>query len=220
MRISSAGDVGIGTSSPGAKLDVQGGNLINGNGTIKTGFSYDTNGLMGTLSNHSLGVLVNSSVVARFDTSGNLGLGVTPSAWGNGASLQGDAWAISTTLGFNAAAFATNARQTAYGGSGNWVYRGTANAALYHQTGGAHQFFTAPSGTAGNAISFTQALTLSAVGNLLLGGTSDPASAAKAIVIYNGTAPTSNIAGGTLYVEAGALKYRGSSGTVTTLGAA
>jgi hypothetical protein len=61
---------------------------------------------------------------------------------------------------------------------------------------------------------------LSAVGNLLLGGTSDPTSAAKAIVIYNGTAPTGNIAGGTLYVEGGALKYRGSSGTVTTLAAA
>jgi hypothetical protein len=60
-------------------------------------------------------------------------------------------------------------------------------------------------------------MTLSGMGNLLLGGTSDPAGAAKAIVIYNGTAPTGNIAGGTLYVESGALKYRGSSGTVTTL---
>ena len=79
-------------------------------------------------------------------------------------------------------------------------------------------------GTAGStdAVQFSgsapaSALTLSAVGNLLLGGTADPTSAAKAIVIYNGTAPTGNIAGGTLYVEAGALKYRGSSGTVTTL---
>jgi hypothetical protein len=39
--------------------------------------------------------------------------------------------------------------------------------------------------------------------------------------LYNvGTAPTANITGGRLYVEAGALKYRGSGGTVTTLGAA
>ena len=36
-----------------------------------------------------------------------------------------------------------------------------------------------------------------------------------------GTVPTTNpTGGGVLYVEAGALKYRGSSGTVTTLGAA
>lgn len=34
------------------------------------------------------------------------------------------------------------------------------------------------------------------------------------------TVPTSNPEGGVLYVEAGALKYRGSSGTITTLGAA
>ena len=35
--------------------------------------------------------------------------------------------------------------------------------------------------------------------------------------IADGTAPTANVAGGQLYVEAGALKYRGSSGTVTTI---
>lgn len=44
----------------------------------------------------------------------------------------------------------------------------------------------------------------------------------KVLFIGNAlTVPTSNTAtGGILYVEAGALKYRGSSGTVTTLGAA
>jgi len=41
------------------------------------------------------------------------------------------------------------------------------------------------------------------------------------ITIFNSTAPASNAtSGGYLYVEAGALKYRGSSGTITTLGAA
>ena len=45
--------------------------------------------------------------------------------------------------------------------------------------------------------------------------------AAKVIGIGNGTAPTTSPAGmGQLYVEAGALKYRGSSGTVTTIAAA
>ncbi len=35
------------------------------------------------------------------------------------------------------------------------------------------------------------------------------------------TAPTTNpVGGGIIYAEAGALKYRGTSGTVTTLGAA
>jgi len=99
----------------------------------------------------------------------------------------------------------------------SWKYKNDGKATDYSQNNGQHEWYIAASGTAGNAITFTQALTLSAVGNLLLGGTSDPASAAKAIVIYNGTAPTGNIAGGILYVESGALKYRGSSGTVTTL---
>ena len=46
-------------------------------------------------------------------------------------------------------------------------------------------------------------------------------SAANVIGIANGTAPTTSPAGmGQLYVESGALKYRGSSGTVTTLAAA
>jgi hypothetical protein len=58
-------------------------------------------------------------------------------------------------------------------------------------------------------------------GNMLLGATSTATSSAKTIHISNGTAPTANLTGGgVLYVESGALKYRGSSGTITTLGAA
>jgi len=56
--------------------------------------------------------------------------------------------------------------------------------------------------------------------NVLLGVAAAGASAGKTIQIGNGTAPTGNITGGQLYVESGALKYRGSSGTVTTLGVA
>jgi hypothetical protein len=41
------------------------------------------------------------------------------------------------------------------------------------------------------------------------------------LLMQNGTAPAANLTGGgILYVEAGALKYRGSSGTITTIGAA
>jgi hypothetical protein len=52
-------------------------------------------------------------------------------------------------------------------------------------------------------------------------GMSIGASGLGVIGIANGTAPTTSPAGGgQLYVESGALKYRGSSGTVTTVGAA
>lgn len=57
---------------------------------------------------------------------------------------------------------------------------------------------------------------------LLTGGTGTHGGGAAVAFIANATTvPTTNPTnGGILYVEAGALKYRGSSGTVTTLGAA
>jgi len=50
---------------------------------------------------------------------------------------------------------------------------------------------------------------------------SGPAVAAYGYVfLANGSAPATPTDGGVLYVESGSLKYKGSSGTVTTLGAA
>ncbi len=60
-----------------------------------------------------------------------------------------------------------------------------------------------------------------AAANIGFGVSAWGTSAANVIGIANGTAPTTSPASmGQLYVESGALKYRGSSGTVTTLGAA
>jgi len=55
-------------------------------------------------------------------------------------------------------------------------------------------------------------------GNIFLGMTARASSAQKTLHLANATAPTGNPSGGgVLYVENGALKYRGSSGTVTTI---
>jgi hypothetical protein len=59
-----------------------------------------------------------------------------------------------------------------YDQAGNFKYIVTDSATQYRQWQGAHTWFTAPSGTAGNAITFTQAMTLDASGNLLVGITS------------------------------------------------
>ena len=68
--------------------------------------------------------------------------------------------------------------------------------------------------------SLSDAMTLNSSG-LGLGTATFGTSAARVLAIANGTAPTTSPAGiGQLYVEAGALKYRGSSGTVTTIAAA
>ena len=70
-------------------------------------------------------------------------------------------------------------------------------------------------GTTGLAVTGTGSFT----GNVGIGTTDFGTSAAKVIGIANGTAPSSSPAAmGQLYVESGALKYRGSSGTITTLG--
>jgi hypothetical protein len=59
-------------------------------------------------------------------------------------------------------------------------------------------------------------------GSVVVGATPSMGGGVGVVFIANATtAPTTNpTGGGILYVEAGALKYRGSSGTVTTLGAA
>ena len=161
------------------------------------------------------GKLVQNSGVILDDV-GNLRLGAAPSAWFGGLRVFQIGSILSLSQQSSGAvnlAFNTNEETP-----NTFTYRQTGDVAgMFSIIGNSFVWLNAPSGTAGAAISFTQAMTLSPVGNLLLGGTSDPAGAAKAIVIYNGTAPTGNIAGGTLYVESGALKYRGSSGTVTTL---
>jgi len=108
----------------------------------------------------------------RLDSSGNLGLGVTPSAWNSGAkALQ-----ISSTSSFYGTSNATLIGQNTFNNtSGNNIYLTTAAASLYQQFGGSHSWYNAASGTAGNAITFTQAMTLDASGYLVVGDTNTSA---------------------------------------------
>jgi hypothetical protein len=176
--VTSAGDVGIGTNAPAYKLDVSGSVIrLNNSGSTADIFLTDS----GTTNGHvrlrgesnAMKFITGNGISATLDSSGNLGLGVTPSAWGNGQSMQGSGWSLSTLLGTDQSGFYTNARQTAYGNfNTNWVYRTSASAVGYAQASGSHVWLTAASGTAGDAISFTQAMTLDASGNLGVGETS------------------------------------------------
>jgi hypothetical protein len=112
-----------------------------------------------------------NSTKMTLDTSGNLGLGVTPSAWsgvGSAFELKGNAYIASTS---QVLALATNCF---FNGS-NWIYKSTSNASRYETVFGENRWFTAASGTAGNAISFTQAMTLEADGDLGIGLTTPAA---------------------------------------------
>jgi hypothetical protein len=103
---------------------------------------------------------------------GNLGLGVTPSAWTSASRVLQIGGATNNRLAFNGTV--NTVSSNAYWDTTNnrWEYIGTGNAVLYAQDTGAHSWLTAASGTADNPISFTQAMTLDASGNLLVGGTS------------------------------------------------
>ena len=104
----------------------------------------------------------------RVDSTGNVGIGTVPSTWGSGKVMQ--IGGSATLYGDASQALMT---YNAYYNAG-WKYTGTGNATEYAQLNGAHQWYTAPSGSAGGAISFTQAMTLDTSSNLLVGTTTSP----------------------------------------------
>jgi hypothetical protein len=104
------------------------------------------------------------------DTAQNLGLGVTPSAWsgnfGKGIEFTNSSYIVP----FAGATYSNLVMgNNAYYNGTNWIYK-TSNYASKYQINdnGSHQWFNAASGTAGNPITFTQAMTLDASGNLTL----------------------------------------------------
>ena len=105
---------------------------------------------------------------ARIDSSGNFGLGVTPSAWGLAGS---SALQIKNTgiMGYGNDLYIY---ANAYNSGAGTKYIASDFASVYYQDQGKHVWATAPSGTADTAISFTQAMTLDASGNLSIGTTS------------------------------------------------
>ena len=116
-----------------------------------------------------------ATTAVTVDNAQNVGLGVTPSAWNSSVkALQVNNAALSSfTSGGNVQTWLTN---NAYYDAGGWKYKvSSVGANQYSQIyDGSHAWFNAPSGTAGNAITFTQAMTLDASARLLLGTTSDP----------------------------------------------
>jgi hypothetical protein len=140
---------------------------------VATGFASQYYQLSGThvwrtASSGTAGAAITFTQAMTLDASGNLGIGVTPSAWVS---------AFKATQVGNRAAFyasATNAgvgNNHYYNGT-NFIYIATAAASTYEQSAGVHSWYNAPSGTADNTITFTQAMTLDASGNLGIGSTS------------------------------------------------
>ena len=108
----------------------------------------------------------------------NLGLGVTPSAWNTSGAAVFKAIEYGK-VGNAVAGLSTGPElemlSNAYY-NGGWKYANTGvtalRASLNGDVAGAFSWNIAPSGTAGNAITFTQAMTLDSSGNLGIGTTS------------------------------------------------
>ena len=110
--------------------------------------------------------VVTSGTALSFDGT-NLGLGVTPSAWSGVKAFQIGAQGSLASNG-NLMQMRSNAY---FDGSAD-RYIATSTASDYYQNAGSHVWRIAASGTAGNAITFTQAMTLDADGDLGVGTTS------------------------------------------------
>ena len=98
---------------------------------------------------------------ARVDSAGNMGLGVTPSAWSTAYKafqLNGNAALSAFTTGIGQ----TNLSHNLYRETSNWKFLGNDAASLYAQTSGIHYWYNTASGTAGGNATLIQAMTLTA----------------------------------------------------------
>jgi hypothetical protein len=174
-------NVGIGTATPSARLDL--GNNV-GSANTANQISLYGGGLYGfgvsaaqlnyiSGGSHSFYNTATSFVQMLLTTSGNLGLGVTPSAWASGFR------ALQMTSGVALISHPTvpiaylSANYLATDSGAVYISSNFASRFLVNGYSGGFSWDIAPSGTAGNAISFTQAMTLNASGNLSVGNTND-----------------------------------------------
>jgi hypothetical protein len=170
--------------------------------------SYNRSGLTYTQLTIDASTIVHqlSGTTAMTLNSTGLGVGVVPN---RNLDVRQDQSAATIVRVQNQSVNAAAYSELNLSASGNnWGIRSGSTAANSNRL----EFVVDPSGT---NLSVMQ---LDTSGNVGVGVSTFGTSAAKVLGLANATAPSTSPAGmGQLYVEAGALKYRGSSGTVTTI---
>jgi hypothetical protein len=142
----------------GTKADIWLNNSTTTNGAVR--IRGESNGLK---------LITGSQERVFIDSSGNLGLGVTPGAWQTSVSTKAiEIGSLGNAIYGVGASDLRIMSNTYFDGSYKYAFSG-ALSALYTVTDGSFTWRTAPSGTAGNAISFTQAMTLGSNSGLSIG---------------------------------------------------
>lgn len=158
-------------------------------GGLFTGSSANA-AVVGSGYNTPLQFATNNIVRMTVDNVGNVGVGVIPSAWTWRALQVGTAALASTsTVGFLSA-------NAYFDGAYKYTTTGTAQV-LEVNNGNEFRFLTAGSGTAGSAVTFTQAMTVFSNGNVSVGNSTN---AGYKFDVFGGNA---RVYGSGLFVEQG-----------------
>ena len=207
--LSSGANVGIGTAASASYgLTIVGGFRLTAgidydDGTRRLIIAGDATGIyFQGVSNHAIRFMTNNAQVANLDTSGYLAVGGSHSASAghiiHAKKTTTDLYMCVESTGTVYAAVSRYKNSTR-----DWV------AGLYGD-----DTYTIRDVTGGGGIR----LQIDTSANHGINGGSYGSGAGVVFIANRTTAPTTNpTGGGILYVEAGALKYRGSSGTVTTI---
>jgi len=208
LILSPSANVGIGTTSPSANLEIaQSGNnvglLVAGGGynytakfessdaeaniIIEDSNSTNDGNMIGVATN-DMYFITNASERMRIDSSGNVGIGTISIAGhsnhtnlflgGTGAIHVEKAAIVDASLHFSQNAHVDT--------DGSWEYRITDEATNYYQNAGTHVWRYAASGTAGNDISWSEAMRIDTSGNLLVGKTSTSTTVAGIVLNDDG----------------------------------
>ncbi len=115
-----------------------------------------------------------ASEIMRLNSAGNLGLGVTPSVWYDPANYRAVQIGQSSFVGrlSSGAEYTQILSNVFVNSTGAYKYINNGTATVYEMLNGSFRWSQAASGTAGNTATFTQAMTLDANGNLVVGFTS------------------------------------------------
>ena len=106
----------------------------------------------------------------RITSAGNVGIGVTPSAWSLFTAIQLGGNSYNALVSSNN--YLNVAANSYYDGT-NFKYISSSFSTRYQQSDGTHIWYIAGSGTAGNTVSYSISMFLATSGNLLVGTTTD-----------------------------------------------